>query len=256
MTRQRSRTTATPPVRAAANTGRLGLPLIFLVVIVFVTQQHRTTTIPSAVKGFSLLSPPLAGRSHSAGGYFPSTAKRKRIPLKMMEDDDDDDEGLQQDSDDDDDDDENEPEPQPTIAGDQDGVMLDDLNWRVAKLRLEEQNTQRFLKSRPRFLPYEECRKWVQAFGRWKSEQEWRDWIAMGEKRNSYIPSRPDDYYGDQFVSWQHFLGTSTIGDDSGGDVSVSKKTTKEDVNNSNSNSTIGYSSEEEEEQQQQPRKE
>ena len=67
-------------------------------------------------------------------------------------------------------------------------VVIDDLNWRVEKLRLEERNTQRFLKAGPRFLPYQECRKWVQAWGRWKSEEDWRQWISMGEKRNSYIP--------------------------------------------------------------------
>ena len=72
--------------------------------------------------------------------------------------------------------------------GDGGGVVLADLNWRVEKLRLEEQNRKRFLKSKPRFLPYEECRKWVKAWHRWENEQDWRDWIAMGEKRNAYIP--------------------------------------------------------------------
>ena len=53
------------------------------------------------------------------------------------------------------------------------GVVIDDLSWRVEKLRLEEANTRRFLKAKPRFLPYEECRKWVQAWGRWTSEEDW-----------------------------------------------------------------------------------
>lgn len=54
------------------------------------------------------------------------------------------------------------------------GVVLDDLNWRVQRLKLEEANTRRFLKSGPRFLPYEECRKWVQAWGlRWTTAEEW-----------------------------------------------------------------------------------
>ena len=53
------------------------------------------------------------------------------------------------------------------------GVIINDLSWRIERLRLEEQNRQRFLKARPRFLPYEECRKWVQAFNRWSSEKEW-----------------------------------------------------------------------------------
>lgn len=70
------------------------------------------------------------------------------------------------------------------------GVILEDLSWRVEKLRLEEQNTRRFLKSKPRFLPYDECRRWVQAWSRWSSAKDWEDWIAMGEKRNPYIPVR------------------------------------------------------------------
>ena len=90
------------------------------------------------------------------------------------------------------------------------GVVLDDLAWRVEKLRLEEANTKRFLKSRPRFLPYEECRKWVQRWNRWDNEQDWKNWIAMGEKRNAYIPSKPDEYYGriGKWISWDHFLGS------------------------------------------------
>ena len=54
------------------------------------------------------------------------------------------------------------------------GVVLEDLSWRVEKLRLEEANKRRFLKSGPRFLPYGECQKWVQAWGeRWLSAEEW-----------------------------------------------------------------------------------
>jgi hypothetical protein len=53
------------------------------------------------------------------------------------------------------------------------GVVLDDLHWRVAKLKLEEANTRRFLRAKPRYLPYDECRKWVMAWSRWKSEKEW-----------------------------------------------------------------------------------
>ena len=77
------------------------------------------------------------------------------------------------------------------------GVLLQDLSWRVEKLRLEEQNIQRFLKARPRFLPYNECRKWVQAFNRWQTEDDWNEWIAMGEKRNAYIPVC--DYCSDSY---------------------------------------------------------
>ena len=90
------------------------------------------------------------------------------------------------------------------------GVVIEDLNWRVEKLRLEEQNKNRFLKAKPRFLPYDECRKWVQAFDRWHTKEEWRNWIRMGEKRNAYIPSRPDEYYGErgEWISWVSSLAS------------------------------------------------
>mmetsp|Transcript_7716 Transcript_7716/g.16087 ORF Transcript_7716/g.16087 Transcript_7716/m.16087 type:complete len:217 (-) Transcript_7716:98-748(-) len=86
---------------------------------------------------------------------------------------------------------------------------IDDLAWRVAKLRLEEENTRRFLRAGPRFLPYEECRKWVAAWNRWDTEEDWKNWIREGEKRNAYIPARPDEYYGKigKWISWDHFLG-------------------------------------------------
>jgi len=88
-------------------------------------------------------------------------------------------------------------------------VDFGDLVWRVEKLRLEEANTRRFLKSGPRFLPYTECRNWVKAWNRWATEEEWLIWINEGEKRNSYIPTRPDEYYGNlgQWRGWDHFLG-------------------------------------------------
>jgi len=92
---------------------------------------------------------------------------------------------------------------------------IDDLSWRVNKLRLEESNKQRFLKSGPRFLPYEECRKWVQAWGWWKTEEEWKNWIATGEKRNSYVPTRPDEYYSKigKWKGWDHFLDSDQNND-------------------------------------------
>ncbi len=70
------------------------------------------------------------------------------------------------------------------------GVTIDDLSWRVERLRLEEQNRRRFLKARPRFLPYDECRKWVQAFNRWSSEKEWYVNSSTLRSRFSYAVLR------------------------------------------------------------------
>jgi hypothetical protein len=52
-------------------------------------------------------------------------------------------------------------------------TWLEDLSWRVNKMKLEEANTRRFLKAPPRFLPYAECRAWVRAWNRWDSERDW-----------------------------------------------------------------------------------
>jgi hypothetical protein len=54
------------------------------------------------------------------------------------------------------------------------GVVMGDLSWRVEKMRLEEANKRRFLKAKPVFLSYEDCCKWVQAWGnRWETANEW-----------------------------------------------------------------------------------
>jgi len=115
--------------------------------------------------------------------------------------------------------------------GDGGGVVIEDLMWRVEKLRLEENNKKRFLQSKPRFLPYQECRKWVQAWGlRWETAEDWEDWISMGEKKNPYIPSQPDEYYGrlGQWVSWEHFLLIPPSEDDDDDEEESQEKREKE----------------------------
>jgi hypothetical protein len=146
--------------RRTSGTFRLVDSLLFLVL---------ATLCTAGVDGFGIGSP---GRAMTTGGRRNHQLVQRRLAEDNIAD-----EGEELEDD--------------TIGDDDDtgSVDLDDLNWRVAKQRLEEQNTKRFLKSGPRFLPYDECRKWVQAWGsRWESETEWRDWIYMGEKRNSYIP--------------------------------------------------------------------
>ena len=110
--------------------------------------------VTSFVRGFSTLKRfcALPRQQHSYEHHRQSFPRLRELAVDFVENSDFDDE----------------------IIGDESGSVIDDLNWRVEKLRLEEENTKRFLKSGPRFLPYEECRNWVQAWGhRWKSKEDW-----------------------------------------------------------------------------------
>lgn len=77
------------------------------------------------------------------------------------------------------------------------------------RIRLEEQWTQRFKKSGPVFLSYDRCRSWAAGQNMWESKKEWYDWIQMGEKNASIVPSDPETFYRKcgTWVSWDDFLG-------------------------------------------------
>lgn len=90
-------------------------------------------------------------------------------------------------------------------------VFLDEKDYlRLFRLELEEHAKRALFRRTRRFLPFEDCVKWVRAMGYWDSQQEWEEWIALGEKRNPYIPTRPDEYYGKlgQWKGWSYFLGS------------------------------------------------
>ena len=60
---------------------------------------------------------------------------------------------------------------------------------------------------KPRFFSYVHARQWARAM--WlQTEQDWRQWIYDGEKRNPYIPSNPDEYYPEFELrgGWNAFL--------------------------------------------------
>jgi len=49
----------------------------------------------------------------------------------------------------------------------------------------------------------------LQAWNRWETQEQWEEWISLGEKRNSYIPSNPEEYYtrrGEGWKGWDDFL--------------------------------------------------
>jgi hypothetical protein len=74
--------------------------------------------------------------------------------------------------------------------------------------RLEESNRQAFLKRKPRKLPYEDARRWIQANLGPSTKEEFFDLVENGNLRTPYIPKRPEEYYTEtrEWVSWEHFL--------------------------------------------------
>ena len=70
-------------------------------------------------------------------------------------------------------------------------VPMEDLSWRVAKLRLEESNTRRFLKSKPIKLPYDQSSKWIRYNYSPKTKEEFKRLFADGELKNVYISKQP-----------------------------------------------------------------
>jgi len=74
--------------------------------------------------------------------------------------------------------------------------------------KLEQDNVKSFLKRRPRKLPYEDARRWVQANLGVDTEEEFDDLVANGNLRTPYIPKRPEEYYTNtrEWISWDHFL--------------------------------------------------
>jgi hypothetical protein len=77
-----------------------------------------------------------------------------------------------------------------------------------ARVALEHDHTQSFLKRRPRKLPYENARRWVQANFGVDTQEEFDDLVANGNLRTPYIPKNPEAYYKEtrEWISWEHFL--------------------------------------------------
>ena len=94
-------------------------------------------------------------------------------------------------------------------SSDTENVVIEDLSWRVAKARLEEEVSKRsFLKRKPVKLSYEQSQKWIQRNWAIKTKEEFYDLVANGNLRTPYISKRPEEYYGErgEWVSWDHYL--------------------------------------------------
>jgi hypothetical protein len=94
-------------------------------------------------------------------------------------------------------------------------MMMKDLLSRAEEIqvdrwrhRLEEANVMDFLKRKPRKLPYEDARRWIQANLGPNTKEEFYDLVENGNLRTPYIPKRPEEYYSGtrEWISWEHFL--------------------------------------------------
>jgi len=80
------------------------------------------------------------------------------------------------------------------------------------RLRLDAQ----FRFQSRRYLPFDECCEWVRRNGWWKTQEDWEEWVAMGEDLSPYIPTRPDEYYSrlGKWRGWSFFLSGIASADD------------------------------------------
>ena len=87
-------------------------------------------------------------------------------------------------------------------------ARVDEIQIAQTREQLEQAHTQSFLKRKPRKLPYEDARIWVQANLGADTKEEFMDLVANGNLRTPYIPKQPEQYYTEtrEWVSWEHFL--------------------------------------------------
>lgn len=88
-------------------------------------------------------------------------------------------------------------------------ILIDELSWRVAKVRLEEANTKRFLNRKPLKMSYLQSRQFIQRnWGPIRTRKEFEDLVSNGDLKTPYISKRPEEYYGrrGEWISWEHYL--------------------------------------------------
>ena len=80
-------------------------------------------------------------------------------------------------------------------------------DWRIARARLEHAREQAVLRRKPRFLPYAGASAFAMTLGL-SSQDEWDEWLELGEGRTPYCPSDPEAHYraAGTWISWKAFL--------------------------------------------------
>ena len=113
-------------------------------------------------------------------------------------------------------------------------VVIDELSWRVAKVRLEEANTKRLLNRQPLKMSYVQSRQFIQRnWGPICTRKEFEDLVLNGDLKTPYISKRPEEYYGKrgEWISWEHYLlGDCSV--DSSSSTSVCGSSGSSDGNN------------------------
>lgn len=97
---------------------------------------------------------------------------------------------------------------EPDAGEESDGLSESDLS-RLTTARASHKASELYSanvrRRKPRFLSFVQARAWARAM--WFTEEaDWRRMIYSGELRNPYIPSKPDEVYQSQWVSWEDFL--------------------------------------------------
>jgi hypothetical protein len=78
--------------------------------------------------------------------------------------------------------------------------------WIIQRARLQERFRSELLNRPRRYLPFDSARAWARAMW-FTTSDDWLDMVERGEKRNPYLPGRPDEYYKDKgWVGWEDFL--------------------------------------------------
>lgn len=59
-----------------------------------------------------------------------------------------------------------------------------------------------------RYLRFNECCEWVRRNHGFQTQDEWNEWVGMGEGLTPYIPTRPDEFFSrlGQWRGWDYFL--------------------------------------------------
>jgi hypothetical protein len=125
-------------------------------------------------------------------------------------------------------------------------VVIDELSWRAAKVRLEEANTKRLLNHQPLKMSYLQSRQFIQRnWGPIRTRKEFEDLVLNGDLKTPYISKRPEEYYGKrgEWISWEHYLlGDCSVASSSSSSTSICGSSGSSDGNSgsggTNSNDT------------------